>query len=189
MSIDPKDIVVAHFDSQARLASVAAQAEVMNWCEAQKELTSAEEQLWPHHVEQKVAEIVGDVLRGYGLPERYQKKIYDDCLEVAGHYIEQPFEEDPNERLETIMSKAEQVVNALLEQGSEAEIEYDKVSVDSMPHTTWMIRAVNSKPTQYLAKDVAHTPELARKQAHAKSKILGLLVTRETDRSKGRANP
>ena len=86
------------------------------------------------------------------------------------------------------MTHAQQIVDALLEQGGTAEIEYDTVTVDSMPHTTWMIRAQGANPTQYVAKDVAHSPEIARQKAHEKARMLGLQITRETDRSKRNAH-
>lgn len=85
---------------------------------------------------------------------------------------------------EKIMIHAGQVVNTLLEQGGDAEVEYDTVDVDSMPHTAWMVRAIGSSPTQYVARDVAHTPELARQRAHEKARSLGMTITREIDRSK-----
>lgn len=82
------------------------------------------------------------------------------------------------------MTEAEELVNSLLEQGSDAEIEYDSVEVDSMPHTSWLLRIVGASPTQYVAKDVEHTPELARHRARTKAELLGLNVVKEIDRDR-----
>lgn len=83
------------------------------------------------------------------------------------------------------MSKeAELVVSMLLDNvGDEVEVEYHGTSIDSMPHTTWMIRAVGTGEgdTQYLAKGTAHTPEEAERQVQDKVRILGSRVTKVHD--------
>jgi hypothetical protein len=81
------------------------------------------------------------------------------------------------------MSKAsEMVVHMLLDNvGDEVEVEYHPSSIDSMPHTTWMIRAAGASPTQYLAKGTAHTPEEAQRQVQEKVRILGARVTKTQD--------
>jgi len=81
------------------------------------------------------------------------------------------------------MSKAaEMVVHMLLDAvGDEVEIEYHPSTIDSMPHTTWLIRAVGAAPTQYLAKGTAHTPEDAQRQVREKVRLLGARVAKTQD--------
>jgi hypothetical protein len=81
-----------------------------------------------------------------------------------------------------ITVKATQIVDAMLdEEGEQAELELIQVNVDSMPHTAWLIRAVGASPTAYLAKDVAHTKELAMRAAHDKARLLGVQITKVID--------
>ena len=81
------------------------------------------------------------------------------------------------------MNKPEMVVHLLLDGvGDAVEVEYVPASIDSMPHTIWMIRALGSDPTQYLAKGTAHTREEAQRQADEKVRLLGVRVTRVNDR-------
>ena len=87
---------------------------------------------------------------------------------------------------ESIKEDATRLVNTLLdEEESQAELELNTVSVDSMPHTTWMLRAVGADPTAYIAKDLAHTHELAMQQAQDKARLLGVQITKVIDNSKG----
>lgn len=76
------------------------------------------------------------------------------------------------------------VVHMLLDGvGDTVEIEYHPASIDSMPHTVWMIRAVGSDPTQYLAKGTGHTMDDAKRQAQEKVRLLGVRVTNVIDRT------
>jgi hypothetical protein len=81
------------------------------------------------------------------------------------------------------MSKAaEFVVHMLLDSvGDDVEVEYHPTSIDSMPHTTWLLRAVGADPTQYLAKGTAHTPEEAKRQVEEKARLLGSRVVKVHD--------
>ena len=80
------------------------------------------------------------------------------------------------------MKPAEIVVHMLLDAvGDEVEVEYHLTSIDTMPHTTWLIRAVGASPTQYLCRGTAHTPEDAQKQVEDKVRLLGVRVARTKD--------
>lgn len=82
------------------------------------------------------------------------------------------------------MNKSEMIVHLLLDGvGDSVEVELVPASIDSMPHTTWMIRALGSDPTQYLAKGTAHTKEEAQRQAQEKVRLLGVRVTNVSDRT------
>jgi len=85
-----------------------------------------------------------------------------------------------------IIEKANRLVEAMLDtQGEEVELELNTISVDAMPHTTWLLRYVGAAPTTYLAKDVAHTHELAMQAAQDKARLLGVQIAKINDTSKG----
>ncbi|MGV0949328.1 MAG: hypothetical protein ACOYB3_01555 [Azonexus sp.] len=80
---------------------------------------------------------------------------------------------------------SELVVHLLLDAaGDTVEVEYHPASIDSMPHTTWMIRAVGTDPTQYLAKGTAHTREDAQRQVDEKVRLLGVRVINVIDQTR-----
>jgi hypothetical protein len=87
---------------------------------------------------------------------------------------------------EAITDDAMRLVNTLLEQeGGQAELELNTVSVDSMTHTAWMLRMTGAEPTAYIAKDIAHTHEIAMRAAQDKARLLGVQITRVIDNSTG----
>lgn len=82
------------------------------------------------------------------------------------------------------MNTPEKLVTLLLDGvGDAVEIEYCPASIDSMPHTVWMVRAVGTEPTQYLAKGTAHTRKDAERQAQEKVRLLGVRVVNVVDRT------
>jgi hypothetical protein len=79
---------------------------------------------------------------------------------------------------ESMKNASEIVVHLLLDAvGDTVEVEYHPASIDSMPHTTWLIRAVGSDPTQYLAKGTAHDITDAQRQVEEKVRLLGVRVS------------
>lgn len=80
------------------------------------------------------------------------------------------------------MPTAEMVVHLLLDAvGDQVEVEYHPSTVDTMPHVTWLVRAVGTDPTQFLARGVAHSPQDAEKQVAEKVRILGATIARVQD--------
>ena len=79
-------------------------------------------------------------------------------------------------------TQSELVVHLLLDAvGDTVEVEYHPHSVDTMPHTMWLIRATGADPTQYLAKGTAHTHEEAERQVNEKVRLLGCRVATVKD--------
>jgi hypothetical protein len=84
------------------------------------------------------------------------------------------------------MNAAERVVHLLIDGvGDSVEVEYHPASIDSMPHVTWMIRAMGADPTQYLAKGTAHDRDEAQRQVQEKVRLLGVRVKNVIDNTKG----
>lgn len=84
-----------------------------------------------------------------------------------------------------ITEDATRLVSTLLdEEGSQAELELHTAEVDSMPHVSWLLRQVGAEPTAYIAKDIAHTHEIAMKAAQHKAMLLGVQITNVIDRTK-----
>ena len=82
---------------------------------------------------------------------------------------------------------SELVVHLLLDAaGDTVEVEYHPASIDSMPHTTWLLRAVGTDPTQYLAKGVGHSREDAQRQVEEKVRLLGVRVSNVIDNTQQR---
>lgn len=82
------------------------------------------------------------------------------------------------------MNASEIVVHMLLDAvGDTVEVEYHPASIDSMPHVTWMLRAVGSDPTQYLAKGTAHDKADAERQVQEKARLLGVRIASVNDRT------
>ena len=77
------------------------------------------------------------------------------------------------------------VASLLDEESNQVDLELNTVSVDSMPHTSWMLRVVDADPTAYVAKDIQHTHELAMKAAQQKAMMLGVQIVRVIDNTKG----
>jgi len=77
------------------------------------------------------------------------------------------------------------VADLLDEEAAQVELELNTVSVDSMPHVSWMMRAVGATPTSYVAKDVHHNHELAMKAAQHKAMMLGVQITKVIDNTQG----
>jgi hypothetical protein len=77
------------------------------------------------------------------------------------------------------------VASLLDEESSQVELELNTVSVDSMPHTSWMLRVIGTDPTSYVAKDLQHTHELAMKAAQQKAMMLGVQISKVIDNTKG----
>jgi hypothetical protein len=78
-----------------------------------------------------------------------------------------------------IIEDATRLVQTLLDaETTQAELELNSANIDSMPHTTWMLRAVGADPTAYLAKDVAHSRDMAIQAAQNKARLLGVQITR-----------
>ena len=87
-------------------------------------------------------------------------------------------------------SRSELVVHMLLDAvGDTVEVEYHSTSIDTMPHTLWLIRATGADPTQYLAKGTAHTPDEAQRQVDEKIKLLGCRVSKVNDYRKQNREP
>jgi hypothetical protein len=87
---------------------------------------------------------------------------------------------------EAITEDAIRLVNTLLdEETTQAELELNTISVDSMPHTAWLLRAIGAEPTAYIARDIAHTHEIAMQAAQSKARLLGVQITKVIDNSTG----
>ncbi len=71
------------------------------------------------------------------------------------------------------MTRAESIVNKLLEQQINVVVEYHPVQINDMEHITWMIRAATAEPTQYLAKGTAHNMKLAQHDVDEKIRLIG----------------
>lgn len=81
--------------------------------------------------------------------------------------------------MNNLREAAEMAVHLILDAaGDTVEVEYHPTSIDSMPHTTWLIKANGAAPTQYLAKGTAHSPEAAQAEVAEKVRLLGVTVTR-----------
>jgi hypothetical protein len=80
------------------------------------------------------------------------------------------------------MITPEQLVDRLLEQQTNVTVEYLPVTVDSMPHVTWMIRVEGAAPTQYIAKGTSHSLEIAKKEVADKIRLTGAVVTNVVDK-------
>ena len=77
---------------------------------------------------------------------------------------------------------SEMVVHLLLDAaGDTVEVEYHPASIDSMPHTTWLIRALGTDSTQYLAQGTGHSIEDAKRQVEEKVRLLGVRVSNVSD--------
>lgn len=80
---------------------------------------------------------------------------------------------------------SEMVVHLLLDAaGDTVEVEYHPATIDSMPHTTWLIRAVGTDPTQYLSRGVGHSMEDAQRQVAEKVRLLGVRVASVIDNTR-----
>ena len=80
------------------------------------------------------------------------------------------------------MPMAEMVVHLILDAvGDDVEVEYHPSTIDSMPHTTWLIRAVGAEPSQFLARGTAHSPQDAERQVAEKTRILGTRIAKVND--------
>ena len=80
------------------------------------------------------------------------------------------------------------VASLLDEESNQVELELNTVSVDSMPHTSWMLRVVGADQTSYVAKDLQHSHEMAMKAAQQKAMMLGVQISKVIDNTKvGRA--
>jgi len=85
-----------------------------------------------------------------------------------------------------IEEDATRLVSSLLdEESSQVELELNTVSIDSMPHTCWLLRAVGAEPTSYVAKDINHTHEMAMNAAQHKAMMLGVQISKVIDNTKG----
>lgn len=87
------------------------------------------------------------------------------------------------------MTKAQELVRTLLDDiGTDVEVEYSPLSIDSMPHVAWLIRATGSNPTQYLGRGTGHNRQDAEQQVNEKVRLAGLRVVNVVDRAKNDHN-
>lgn len=131
--------------------------------------------LTDEEVDNAASMVTGLAMEQYSLHgDRYTEEILSTLFRLAASLRE-------SMNKEAITHDATRLVQRLLEEVSQAELELNPVNVDSMPHTTWMIRAVGAEPTAYIAKDVAHSHELAMQQAQDKARLLGVQITKVID--------
>ena len=76
------------------------------------------------------------------------------------------------------MNTPEQIVDILLEEQTPVTVEYRPVTIDSMPHVIWLIRADTSSDSNYLARGTAHNLERAEKEVAKKVQLFGAIITK-----------
>jgi hypothetical protein len=144
------------------------------------EYITAYDNLSDEEVDDAAGRITGMALEQYNLSgERYTEEILSALFSLAANLHE-------SMKQEAIKEDATRLVSSLLdEETRQVELELNTVSVDSMPHTSWMMRAIGATPTSYIAKDIHHTHELAMKAAQHKAMMLGVQITKVIDNTQG----